>query len=118
MPKIVVNYDPSIASAEALLPIGRLIRRLVATAVSTEKTLLTEDDVDWFPFPYPPGTITTAPLSVELTTIGKEDRIAKLTEPEVRKLKQDMLEAGLKNYIPPSDPLLWIKFTNPAGVHV
>lgn len=114
-----------------LMDLGRLVRPYIARAFTIDEgSPLTEDDIDWVPTSYQPGTLVAIPCSLEIETFGFRERIEKLSEARVLKLKQDIV--GLINsklYVPaddrlhfpgvdPDKPLIWIKYLGPKGHHV
>lgn len=115
MPQALIRYNENNVLRSELTQLNVQIQELIAEAISTADIPLTVEDVDLIFEPQQPGS-TGHDISIELKTIGHPVRRKKLTEQRVLQLKQDLLEAGLKNWMSEDIPLIWLQFTE--GVHV
>lgn len=116
MPQIIFRYKKGI---EVSPQTASYICQLVAKAASTEARPLTEADVDWIPQQYELGARVPANIAIEIRTIGYPDRIAKMDEKAMRALKFEII--ALREFpgaLIPKDPILWVQFLDPQGVHV
>lgn len=123
-------------TGRTLEPFGRLVRPLLAEAFSTSELKFTDDDIDWVPDPWPPGTIVSAPCSLIIRTFGYEERVLTITVERALKLKSDIIDIAEKAEfvrhendrkffrIPRDKPLLWVQYTfidpqkRVLGIHV
>lgn len=117
MPQLIVRYSPDHITPKRLREIGLKILPLVAAATSTDSVTLTDKDIEWILMPNGSGSIAP-PVSIELRTIGFPERKKKLDQEEVITLKYAMLDAGLRKFVRKGDPLIWVQFLDPDGVHV
>lgn len=118
MPKVTMYYRSTHLNESDLLIIGTEVRKLVAAAASTNKVTLTPSDVDWIPQFCGDATFTN-PVSIEIETIGYPERKQKLSNKELlMKLKSDILRIL---EFPPTgvgEPLIWVKYVDPDGLHI
>ena len=116
MPQVIFRYTPEFrVSAEILSGFAQGVRKLVASAASTDKIQLAVDDIDWLPQANERGAIAPD-YAIEIVTIGYPDRKAKMNRETMLKLKTDIVE--LAGFIPKDTPLIWVHFLDPDGVHV
>ena len=121
MPQIIVRYSPKLAAIieDDLHELGLKCRKLVAEAASTPEVPFTTDDIEWITQPYGPGSSGVQNVSVEIRTIGRPERKAKLNKQRLLQLKQDFREAGFHQYMGGADvPLIWMQFVDVEGAHV
>ncbi len=100
--------------------IGIAISRLVAVAMRTEEHPLSSEHVEWVPTRMPGGSITPI-LAFDVEAIGYPDRKAILTNEKLLELKQDILAITLLSNtvrIDPYQPLIWVKWQDPDGLHL
>ncbi len=123
-------------TGRTLEPFGRLVRPLLAEAFSTSELKFADDDIDWVPDPWPPGTIVSAPCSLIIRTFGYQERVLNITEERALKLKSDIIDIAEKAEfvtlvndrkffrIPRDKPLIWVQYTHTdptkkvPGIHV
>jgi hypothetical protein len=115
MPKVILSVKKGVLPLKD--SVGKEIRTLVARAFSTEEMPLTAEDVDFIPIENPPGSIV-ADVSIEIEAIGYPQRVQKLSEEVAHMLKHDIAVIRGMPDTYASEPLIWIKFWNPAGLHV
>lgn len=118
MPQVIFRFHKHQVLGKKVEGLGIKIRELVALATTTEQHPVTENDVEWIPQPYEYGAIVPT-ASIEIRTIGYPDRKKRLSGQNVTDLKMSIL--CLKPSFPdvrPEDPLIWVQFIDPDGVHV
>lgn len=101
------------------MDIGPTICKLVAEAASTDKVALTEKDVDFIPQKLEPGSICPN-IAIELRTIGFPERKKMMDETRMRKLVGHIsnIPGWPSKAVSGHDPILWVQFIDPDGVHV
>ncbi len=119
MPKMTLLYTGTIP-AKTLTSIGRAIQPLIVELIDEKP--ITIAAVDWIAQQHPPGSIVASPVSIELETIGFKHRKLKLHSTALDTLKGKILgifeEHGVFADFNPNDQLIWVKFQDPAGLHV
>jgi len=130
MPQVTMLFKPNLFSGngrDRILPnllerVGREIMPLIAEAFSFGPAKLDPVmDIDWLPTPYPPGSLVFYPVSIEIMTIGYPERKAKVTEGVMEELKLQILAELQELKFPgvdASNPLLWVIYTDPDGLHI
>ena len=117
MPQVIVRFNPDHIGEEQLYQLGLACRKLVAEAASTEEVPFTIHDIEWVTQPNGPGSIAPN-IAVEIRTIGRPERKAKLNKERLEQLKKDFLAAGFNKYSTEDQYLIWMQFIDPDGAHV
>jgi hypothetical protein len=126
MPKLILNFMQGVISDIEIATLGIALRPIVAKYADDS---FTADDVDFEPREMHPSALMSLPISFELETIGFDHRKDRLNEAAMIRLKEDTLflrafpirlaDMFLTNgKTDRKKPLYWVKFQDPAGVHI
>lgn len=123
MPQVFFRYTSATKQLRTLphnlIAIGRLFQPHIAQLASTDEVQLTVDDIEWYPQRVELGAIAPA-FSLEIRTIGHDDRKAKFGRDDVKALKVILLAilGTFSDGEPLEDLPIWVQFLDPDGVHV
>lgn len=115
-------YDPKVVklTPEEWTELGRKMAGPLAKVMSTASHRLSPStDIDFIPIPYPAGYIGLT-VAIEIETIGYPERKAKVTKDTMLALKEEFLwilkDIGIN--FDRKNPLIWVKYADPAGPFV
>lgn len=125
MPQVILRYTASYKQLRTLphqlIAIGRQFLPHIAQLASTDEVPLTVDDIEWYPQRIELGSIAPK-YSLEIRTIGYDDRKERFGRDDVKALKVILL-AILGTFCDSEEDKLtelpiWVHFIDPDGVHV
>ncbi len=125
MPQIIVRYNGRAIGGQnpsyTIKQLSEDIIPLIAEAASTEWVPFTSKDIEWIPTPLDEYAIAPD-LSLEIRTIGYPERKIKMNREAMLSLKKKIMATKgfhiMFSTVQPTDPLIWVQFMDPDGVHV